>query len=44
MGVWRGGSGGGDVCIHIVDSGVGNGNPSNILAWKIQWTEEPDRL
>ena len=23
---------------------VGNGNCSNILAWKIPWTEEPDRL
>ena len=21
--------------------GEGNGNPSNILAWKIPWTEEP---
>ena len=25
-------------------SGEGNGNPSNILAWKIPWTEEPRRL
>ena len=24
--------------------GEGNGNPSNILAWEIPWTEEPDRL
>ena len=25
--------------------GTGNGNPlSSILAWKIPWTEEPDRL
>ena len=25
-------------------SGVGNGNPSSILAWKIPRTEEPGRL
>ena len=25
-------------------SGEGNGNPLNILAWKISWMEEPDRL
>ena len=24
--------------------GVGNGNNSSILAWKIPWTEEPGRL
>ena len=24
--------------------GVGNGNHSSILAWKIPWTEEPIRL
>ena len=24
--------------------GVGNGNPSSILAWKIPWTEEPGGL
>ena len=24
--------------------GVGNGNPLNILAWKIPWTEEPEGL
>ena len=24
--------------------GVGNGNPSSILAWEIPWTEEPGRL
>ena len=24
--------------------GVGNGNHSSILAWKILWTEEPGRL
>ena len=24
--------------------GVGNGNHSSILAWKIPWTEEPGRL
>ena len=24
--------------------GEGNGNPSSILAWRIPWTEEPDRL
>ena len=24
--------------------GEGNGNHSSILAWKIPWTEEPDRL
>ena len=24
--------------------GVGNGNPLNILAWEIPWTEEPGRL
>ena len=24
--------------------GVGNGNCSSILAWKIPWTEMPDRL
>ena len=24
--------------------GVGNGNPLNILAWRIPWTEEPGRL
>ena len=23
--------------------GVGNGNPSSILAWEIPWTEEPGR-
>ena len=27
-----------------VGDGVGNGNPSNILAWKIPRTEEPVRL
>ena len=25
-------------------SGEGNGNPPNILAWKIPWTEKPDGL
>ena len=24
--------------------GVGNGNPLNILAWRIPWTEEPGGL
>ena len=24
--------------------GEGNGNPSNTLAWRIPWTEEPGRL
>ena len=24
--------------------GEGNGNPLLILAWKIPWTEEPDKL
>ena len=24
--------------------GVGNGNPSSILAWRIPWTEEPGGL
>ena len=24
--------------------GGGNGNPSSILAWEIQWREEPGRL
>ena len=24
--------------------GVGNGNPLQILAWKIPWTEEPGSL
>ena len=24
--------------------GEGKGYPSNILAWRIPWTEEPDRL
>ena len=24
--------------------GEGNGNPVHTLAWKIPWTEEPDRL
>ena len=25
-------------------SGVGSGNPSNILAWKVLWPEEPGGL
>ena len=24
--------------------GLGNGNPLNILAWRIPWTEEPEGL
>ena len=27
----------------LLESGEGNGNPLSTLAWKISWTEEPDR-
>ena len=27
---------------HFI-TGEGNGNPLQILAWRIPWTEEPDR-
>ena len=27
-----------------IPPGVGNGNPSSILAWEIPWTEEPGGL
>ena len=27
-----------------MSGGEGNGNPSNILAWEILWTEEPREL
>jgi len=34
----------GDMCLIPEfgrSPGEGNGNPSNILAWRIPWTEEP---
>ena len=34
----------GSISGYRISLGEGNSNHSNILAWKIPWTEEPDGL